>query len=133
MQIEISALEQLGARPVARVFEAAVVAWAGAVLVLPLHLVGGDLKRMTDASPVPIGDVIDALDKPRPIPFDEAEGGLWPGPGSRFTEVCKLIDHADLPGGWWVSCSQSLSARVFMHDCGLRLALTCDLVDRRKT
>lgn len=130
-QIPIEALEQLGDQPVARVFEGGVVTWPGAVLVVPLHGIGGDLNRLQDRCPCPIADVIDVLDKPRAIPFDEAESGLWPGPGARFTALCQILDAADIRGSWWVCASQSLSARIFMHDCGLRLGLTTDMIDRR--
>lgn len=131
MQIPIDTLARFGeANEVARVFDAGVVAWPGAVLVVPLALIGGDLTRLTQRSPCPVADVIDTMNKARPIPMSEAIAGLWPGPGSQFDVVKQLIADLNHPGGWWVAASESMGKRIFTHDCGVRLGLVNDLVDK---
>ena len=127
-QIPIETLEALTGRAVARVFDAGVVAWPGAVLVVPLALVGGDLARLVYKCPCGIADVIDAMQKARPIPMAEAEFGLWPGPGSQYDVVKGMVNDLDYAGGWWVAASESMGKRIFTHDCGVRLGLINDMV-----
>lgn len=130
-QIPIERLEALTGRPVARMWEAGVVSWPGAVLIVPLSMIGGDLTRLTvNATGHDVATVWDAMDKPRPIPLDEARAGLWPGPGSQFDVVAALVRDTGHPGGWWVIASNSLAQRVFTHDGGVRLGLAASMVDR---
>ena len=129
-QLDIQKLEALGNCRVARIFDAAAVAWPGAVLVVPLSMLGGDLDRLVHETPCPVADILDTMQRPRPLPMAEAKHGIWPGPGSQFDVVDKLIHETGHPGGWWVCTSESVGKRIFTHDCGVRLGLVNDLVDK---
>lgn len=129
--IGIEAITALTGTLPTRFLECAVTAWPGVVVAVPLTIVLGDVSRLNDRLPCPAADIIDTLNKPRPIPMDEAESGLWPGPGSQFDAVRQLVAGSGHPGGWWVCASESMAKRIFTHDIGVRVGLANYLVDKR--
>lgn len=130
--IGIEAIARLTGTQPARFLECAVVAWPGVVVAVPLTIVLGNIAQLTDTLPCPPADIVDTLMKPRPIPMDEAESGLWPGPGSRFDAVRQMVAGSGHPGGWWVCATESMSKRIFTHDIGVRVGLSNEMVDKRR-
>lgn len=129
--IPLSALEQLnGDQPIANVYHSLIASWPGAILVAPYHLVDGDFHRTTPVVPVPVGDILDALDQPLPLPIDEYLHGMRMLPAARFEAVQELLRCHGYSGAWMVCASKTLAARLLVHDSGLRLALCNALLVR---
>lgn len=138
--IPLAALEALNnGNQVGSYLACAIVAWPGAILAVPTHLLIGDLRRMDTKCPAPWEDVLAVMDKPQPVPVAEYMDGIRPLPGSRFADVAGIVTEAGgEPGAWFVHAAswfapgsiEQKKVRVFSHDCGVRLGVTLDLIER---
>lgn len=107
-----------------RAFDHVICARDGAVLMVPLINVDGDLRRLVDRCPVPYEDCLSMLDEPEAAPQQPAlsfvaESGFH------------LAMHVFGPG-WAVGMTMQQRAWLFLHPVsGAKLAISRELEARQ--